>query len=725
MKYDITLALTNKEESYALNQVAAQANGAVWLKSGNTVILATVVVDETDFVDEDFLPLTVQYLEKSYAAGKFPGGFIKRETKPSDFEALTSRIVDRSLRPLFPKGFANPIQISILVLSSDNESDLQVLALNAASAALYVSDIDIFTSVSAVRIGKIDGEIIVNPTLSQLKQSTLDLYLAGSRDDMLMIEMQANGSDEVMILDMGGVEPFIDPILTNQTLLKRQSNAMAEDELIEVLALAQAELKTANTAYEHAFKPLAKFAFELKYVVSEIDATMSEYVRSTHTDDLKRGIAAMAKTERSKALRTIRKTIMVEKPEWNEHELKKAIEQVKRSMVRAQILDEKVRADGRALTEVRPITIETNILPSAHASALFTRGQTQALVILTLGGAKDAQMYEGLTDSGTQNDAFMVHYNFPGFSVGEPSPIGAPRRRELGHGNLAKRALEGSTVRNGQTIRLVSEILESNGSSSMATVCGGYMALRAGDIEVCEPIAGVAMGMVQEGDRHAILSDIMGLEDHDGDLDFKVTGSKFGITAMQMDIKLGGIALDILREALYQAKEARAHIIDIMIDAEKSIELNEGTLPSTELFHIDPSFIGDIIGQAGKTIREIIEKFDVAIDIDKKKGSVKLTGKNRDGIKGARDHIEGIVSGIESTPKVEYKVGDIVNGKVKKIVDFGAFIELPGGIDGLMHISKISDERVERVSDVFKEGDELMVEIVEFKGNKIGLGRAK
>ncbi|MFH0708729.1 MAG: polyribonucleotide nucleotidyltransferase [Pseudomonadota bacterium] len=725
MKYDITLALTNKEESYALNQVAAQANGAVWLKSGNTVILATVVVDETDFVDEDFLPLTVQYLEKSYAAGKFPGGFIKRETKPSDFEALTSRIVDRSLRPLFPKGFANPIQISILVLSSDNESDLQVLALNAASAALYLSDIDIFTSVSAVRIGKIDGEIIVNPTLSQLKQSTLDLYLAGSRDDMLMIEMQANGSDEVMILDMGAVEPFIDPVLTNQTLLKRQSNAMAEDELIEVLALAQAELKTANTAYEHAFKPLAKFAFELKYVVSEIDATMSEYVRSTHTDDLKRGIAAMAKTERSKALRTIRKTIMVEKPEWNEHELKKAIEQVKRSMVRAQILDEKVRADGRALNEVRPITIETNILPSAHASALFTRGQTQALVILTLGGAKDAQMYEGLTDSGTQNDAFMVHYNFPGFSVGEPSPIGAPRRRELGHGNLAKRALEGSTVRNGQTIRLVSEILESNGSSSMATVCGGYMALRAGDIEVCEPIAGVAMGMVQEGDRHAILSDIMGLEDHDGDLDFKVTGSKFGITAMQMDIKLGGIALDILREALYQAKEARAHIIDIMIDAEKSIELNEGTLPSTELFHIDPSFIGDIIGQAGKTIREIIEKFDVAIDIDKKKGSVKLTGKNRDGIKGARDHIEGIVSGIESTPKVEYKVGDVVNGKVKKIVDFGAFIELPGGIDGLMHISKISDERVERVSDVFKEGDELMVEIVEFKGNKIGLGRAK
>ena len=725
MKYDVTLALTNKEESYSLNHVAAQANGAVWLTSGNTVILATVVVDETDFVDEDFLPLTVQYLEKSYAAGKFPGGFIKRETKPSDFEALTSRIVDRSLRPLFPKGFANPIQISILVLSSDDESDLQVLALNAASAALYVSDIDIFTSVSAVRVAKVEGEIVINPTLSQLGNSTLDLYLAGSRDDMLMIEMQAYGSDELQMMEMGMVEPFVDPLMSQQMMTLRQSNAMSEDELIEVLAQAQAELKSANTAYELAFKPHAKFAFELKYVLSEIDTTMVDYVRAQHTDDLKRGIAQMAKTERSKALRTIRKVIMAEKPEWNEHELKKAIEQVKRSMVRAQILDENVRADGRALTEVRPISIETNVLPSAHASALFTRGQTQALVVLTLGGAKDAQMYENLTDSGTQNEAFMVHYNFPGFSVGEPSPIGAPRRRELGHGNLAKRALEGATVRNGQTIRLVSEILESNGSSSMATICGGYMALRAGDIEVCDPIAGVAMGMIQEGNRHAILTDIMGLEDHDGDLDFKVAGTKEGITAMQMDIKLGGIALDVLKEALYQAKDARAHIIDIMVASEENIELNEGTLPSTDLFHIDPSFIGDIIGQAGKTIREIIEKFDVAIDIDKKKGSVKLTGKNRDGLKGARDHIEGIISGVESTPKVEYKVGDVVNGKVKKIVDFGAFIELPGGIDGLIHISKLSDGHISRVSDVVSEGDDIRVEIVEFKGNKIGLARAK
>ena len=724
MKYDITLALTNKEESYALNQVAAQANGAVWLTSGNTVILATVVVDETDFVDEDFLPLTVQYLEKSYAAGKFPSGFIKRETKPSDFEALTSRIVDRSLRPLFPKGFANPIQISILVLSSDPESDLQVLALNAASAALYLSDVDIFTSVSAVRMGKINGELVVNPTLSQLKKSTLDLYLAGSREDMLMIEMQANGSDEAISLGVGG-ELFMDPLAISEVALQRRSNALPEDELIEILARAQEELTTANIAYESAFKPYAKFAFELKYVVSDVDESMAEYVRLHHTEDLKRGIAQMAKTERSKALRTIRKKIMESQSHWDEHALKKAIEVVKRSMVRAQILDDNVRADGRKLTEVRPIRIETNILPSAHASALFTRGQTQALVVLTLGGAKDAQMYEGLTDKGSQNEGFMVHYNFPGFSVGEPSPIGAPRRRELGHGNLAKRALEGSTVRNGQTIRLVSEILESNGSSSMATICGGYMALRAGDIDVCEPIAGVAMGMIQEGNRHAILSDIMGLEDHDGDLDFKVAGSKEGITAMQMDIKLGGIHLDVLREALYQAKAARAHIIDIMMASELHIELNEGTLPSTDLFNIPSTSIVDVIGQAGKTIREIIEKFEVSIDIDKKTGSVKLTGKNREGIKGARAHIMDIVGSSESSPKVEYKVGDVVEGKVKKIVDFGAFIELPGGVDGLIHISKLSDSHISRVSDVVSEGDSIKVEIVEFKGTKIGLARSK
>ncbi len=722
MNYNEVIELENRVESYAFNQVAKQANGTAWLKSGNTAILATVVVDETDFVSEEFLPLTVQYIEKTYAAGKFPGGFFKRETKPSDFETLTSRIVDRSLRPLFPKGFANPIQVTIMVLSVDADADLQVLALNAASAALFVSDIDINNSVTAVRVGKIDGEVVINPTMGQLLQSTLDLYLSGSKDDLLMIEMRSFGSTEVELLDLPMIDPMIDPALSAEVLSKHISNAVCEEEFIEILSRAGDYLAVVNKTYEECFDAYSKECMPLKCLELAVSTEMIEYIHSNHIETVKDAISEMARTERSTALKRLRKEIIIAKPEWDEKELKRAIETVKHNTVRTQILDNSVRADGRAMTEVRPITIETNILPSAHASALFTRGQTQALVILTIGGNKDAQMFEKLTDSATQNETFMVHYNFPGFSVGEPSPVGPPRRRELGHGNLAKRALKSSLNASDQTIRLVSEIMESNGSSSMATVCGGYMALRAGDIEMSDIIAGVAMGMVGEGDRYAILSDITGLEDHDGDLDFKVAGSKEGITALQMDIKLGGISLKVLSEALIQAKEARSHIIDIMIEAEEAIELNEESLPSSDLFHIDPSFVGDIIGQAGKTIREIIEMFEVAIDIDKKQGHVKVSGKNKKGVQGARAHIEGIIS--NAPEKIEYLVGDEVDGKVKKIVDFGAFIELPGGIDGLLHISKVSNERVSKVSDVLSEGDAIKVKIIEFKGNKISLDRA-
>jgi polyribonucleotide nucleotidyltransferase len=453
---------------------------------------------------------------------------------------------------------------------------------------------------------------------------------------------------------------------------------------------------------------------------------MVTYVRDNHLKDIAIAMNQMAKSERSTALRELRKNIIKTKIEWAEVEsevsLKDAIESVKKEQVRSQILQTKLRADGRSLTEIRPISISTNVLPKAHASCLFTRGQTQALVVLTMGGVKDGQMFESLTDEGIQNENFMVHYNFPGFSVGEATPIMGTKRRELGHGNLAKRALEPIVDLNGETIRLVSEILESNGSSSMATVCGGYMALRAADIDTSDVIAGIAMGMVSEGDNYAILSDIMGLEDHDGDMDFKVTGSKDGITAMQMDIKLGGISLDILKEALYQAKEGRSHIIDIMIDAEKNIEFNDGVLPSTDFFHIDPSVIGDVIGQAGKVIREIIERFEVAIDIDKKDGKVKVTGKNKTGVMGAKEHIQDIANAPKQE-KIKYQVGDKCEGTVKKIVDFGAFIELSDGTDGLLHISKVSEKRVEKVSDVLSEGDKILVEILEFKGNKISLGR--
>jgi len=726
MKYDVSLELENREESYSFGDVAKQANGACWIKSGKTVILATVVIDETEIVKDDFLPLTVQYIEKTYAAGKIPGGFFKRETKPSDFETLTSRIVDRSLRPLFPAGFGHPTQITIMTFSADSESDLQVLALNAASAALFTSDIDINTSVSAVRAAKVDGELVLNPTLSQLKESTLDLYLSGTKDDLLMIEMRAFGGIKVEVTDMVA-EPMLDPIMVGDVLTSHVSNAMSEDELIEVFEKTQAELFASNAKYEEAFTPLRKEQVALDLKAHSLNEEMVSYVRDNCMVEIKDAMNQMAKSERSTALRTLRKTILTTKEEWStpemEVQLKDAINLVKKEQVRAQILNERVRADGRALTEVRPISIDTNVLPNAHSSCLFTRGQTQALVVLTMGGPKDAQMFESLTESGTQNENFMVHYNFPGFSVGEASPVMGTKRRELGHGNLAKRALAPVVDLDGQTVRLVSEILESNGSSSMATVCGGYMALKAADIETSDTIAGIAMGMVSEGDKYAILSDIMGLEDHDGDMDFKVTGSKDGITAMQMDIKLGGISLDVLKEALYQAKEGRSHIIDIMLEAESKIEFNDGVLPSVDFFHIDPSFIGEVIGQAGKTIREMIEKFEVAIDIDKKDGKVKITGKNKTGVAGARGHIENIVN-TPKVAKIKYEVGDKHEGTVKRIVDFGAFVELPDGTDGLLHISKISDKRVEKVSDVFSEGDKVTVEILEFKGNKISLGRA-
>jgi polyribonucleotide nucleotidyltransferase len=725
MKYDVELNLENREEAYSFGKVAKQANGAAWLKSGKTVILATVVIDETEVVKDDFLPLTVQYIEKTYAAGKIPGGFFKRETKPSDFETLTSRIVDRSLRPLFPKGFGHPTQITIMVFSADADSDMQLLALNAASAALYTSDIDINRSVSAVRAAKVDGELILNPTLTQLKESTLDLYLSGTKEELLMIEMRSIGSEKVEVEE--GIEPVLDPMMdpTLGTILidTHVSNAVAEDELIEILDKTQKVLFETNVEYEVAFGPYQKEIKPLELKAHQLNEEMVAFVRERHMEDIANAMNQMAKSERSTALRTLRKQILQNNDEWDEVELKDAIEAVKKEQVRSQILNQRVRADGRQLTEVRPISIETNILPAAHASCLFTRGQTQALVVLTMGGAKDAQMFESLTDSGTQNENFMVHYNFPGFSVGEASPIMGTKRRELGHGNLAKRALEPIVNLDGQTVRLVSEILESNGSSSMATVCGGYMALRAADIDTSDTVAGIAMGMVSEGDKYAILTDIMGLEDHDGDMDFKVTGSKEGITAMQMDIKLGGISLEILKEALYQAKEGRSHIIDIMLEAEKEIEFNDGVLPSTEFFHIDPSFIGEIIGQAGKTIREIIEKFEVAIDIDKKDGKVKITGKSKSGVQGAKEHIHGIVN-TPKKEKIKYEVGQKYDGVVKRIVDFGAFVELPDGTDGLLHISKISKERVDNVKDVLSEGQAIKVEILEFKGNKISLGMA-
>ena len=706
-----TLELNNQNEVFEFDKVAKQSNAGVLLKVGNAVIMATVVSEFDNPVSEDFTPLTVQYIEKTYAAAKIPGGFIKRDGKPSDFETLTSRIIDRSLRPLFPAGYRYPTTITIMVLSIDTQLDNQVLALKAASAALFVSDLPINKSVTSVRIGNIDGELIVNPSSTQMKSSTLDLYVAGSKDEVLMIEMKSISS------------------INNE---EHCMNDIDEKELVSAIALAQEALNTSNTLYEDNFKEASKDSANIELFVSNVSDELISYVRDNYCSNIDAAIKVMAKKERTSALKDV--ATLISKDENNMtkdleiKEIYEAVEIVKKENVRNMIVNDGVRADGRGLKDVRPISIETNILPSAHSSCLFTRGETQALVIGTLGSAKDGQMYEQLQTKGTLTENFMVHYNFPGFSVGEAKAIFGVSRRELGHGNLGKRALESSiNAEFTDTIKLVSEIFESNGSSSMATVCGGSLALKAAGVPISSLVAGVAMGAVFQDDKKAILTDIMGLEDHDGDMDFKVTGTNNGITALQMDIKLGGISLEFLHTALLDAKDAREHILVLMEDAAKGI-ITSDAIPLVEKFNIDASKVFSVIGKAGSVIREIIEKFEVSIDMDKDTGLVKVSGENQDNIKACVEHIKEIASNAKSFVKKEkldfttmYEENQILNGKVVRITDFGAFIELPKGAEGLLHISKISKRRVNNVSDVFDVNDELDVKILKLSKDRIEL----
>lgn len=712
-----TIELNNHKEIFDVDKFAKQAAGAVLLTQGKTVMLATVAREDKP-VEEDFLPLTVQYIEKTYAAGRIPGGYIKRETKPSDNETLTARIIDRSLRPLFPKGYAYPTQIVVLVLSCDSEVDLQVMSLNAASVALFLSDIPIKAPVCGVRIARIDGEFKLNPSNNELKQSTLDLYVSGVKDELLMIEMRALPSEGKFI-------PMVAPFAGIDGQSVQNMNELSEDEIVNALNLAQKAIENGSNAYEEAFSKHRKTA-EFEFKVENENADIVDFITQKYLAEVKDAITQMAKSERASELNKIAKKIsnleLAEQNEWNEESIVNALNRVKRQIVRSLIINEGVRADGRALNEVRPISIETNILPNAHGSCLFTRGQTQALVVATLGSDSDAQMFDLLTETNASAERFMVNYNFPGFSVGEASPIKAPGRRELGHGNLAKRALYPSVDEYyPYVIRLVSEILESNGSSSMATVCGGALALRAAGVPSIKLVAGVAMGLVFEEGKSAVLTDIMGLEDHDGDMDFKVAGSKDGVTALQMDIKLGGIDQDTLKRALYQAKEARMHILGIMEQAEQEIVVNEEILPKLELFSVDPSKIVDIIGQAGKTIKEIIEKFGVSIDLDREKGEVKIAGAGGEQVKAAKDYIIQITSkenkfGKKREFKKDYapfEVGEEFVGRVKNIATFGAFIELRDGVDGLLHSSKIQSP--------LQENDEVRVRVREVKNGKVSL----
>jgi len=715
------LELNNQKEIFEFDKVAKQSNGSVLLKVGNAVLLASVVSEFDNPVTEDFMPLTVQYIEKTYAAAKIPGGFIKRESKPSDFETLTSRIIDRSLRPLFPSGYIYPTTITVMVLSVDNTVDLQVLALKAASAALYVSDLPIKKSICGVRIGKIDDKLIINPTLEEQESSTLDIYVASSKDELLMIEMKSISTQTV-------VETSIDNFTTIHNM-----NDINEDELVDVIKLAQDVLKEANEVYEESFELASKPMVEVELVTKNIQDSLVEFVKNNYASQIKDAIKVMAKKERNSELKNVSKFILTSQFALENSleldDIYEAVSIVKREIVRKMTVLEGIRADGRGLKDVRPISIDINILPNAHSSCLFTRGETQALVIATLGNEKDAQMYEMLNSKTPYNENFMVHYNFPGFSVGEAKPVFGVSRRELGHGNLGKRALESSIDKDfSDTIRLVSEILESNGSSSMATVCGGSIALKAAGVPIESLVAGVAMGAMFEDDKSAILTDIMGLEDHDGDMDFKVAGTKNGITAMQMDIKLGGISLEFLKEALIQAKEGRDHILNIMEKESSSITPTD-VLPLVEQFKIEPSKVFSVIGKAGSVIREIIEKFEVAIDLNKDNGNVKVTGLNKKQIQNAVDHIKNISSNAKSFSKKEtinfeelYEINNIYNGKVMRITDFGAFIELPKGGEGLLHISKISKQRVSNVRDVLKEEQNIDVKVLKISKDRIELG---
>jgi len=690
-------------EEFDFDKVAKQSNGAVLYRINDTVILATVVMGDEP-IEEEFLPLMVQYIEKAYAARKIPGGFVKRETKPGDFETLTSRIIDRSIRPLFPKGFCYPVQMTLFVLSVDEKTDLQVAALNAASAALYVSDIPVDEPIYAVRVGSVDGKFVLNTQ----EESTLDLFVAGTKDNIVMIEMKSNSS-----IDISSVDAIAEPAMA--TVVLQKNNAIAEEKLLEAIAFAKEAIVNGCNAYLQNFAKSKKEPKEVVLKEEKVDEEIYSFIEQNLNEQVKAALLEMSKSERALGLAKIAKEVAQEKG-WDQNLVEKVLAEYKKRIVRELILKERKRVDGRKLDEVRPITIETNILPSVHGSCLFTRGQTQALVVTTLGGDKDSQMFELLTKDHAQSESFMVHYNFPGFSVGEAKPIGAPGRRELGHGNLAKRALESSLVAN-ETVRLVSEILESNGSSSMATVCGGCMALRATGLEMTELIAGVAMGLITEGNEYAILTDIIGLEDADGDMDFKVAGSRSGITAMQMDIKLGGINMNILEDALMQAKKARMHILDLMEEAENKIVLNEKALPSYELFRIDPAMIASVIGKAGSTIKKIIEKFDVTIDLDRDKGVVKLAGDSKESVGEAKKYIENLTKN-ETPPS--FKEGGIYRGKVSKIVDFGAFVEIDG-YEALLHISKISKQRVNSVSEYLQEGDEIEVVVLSQKGKKVEL----
>jgi len=721
MSCEVDIKINGKEQKFILNKVARQADSSIWWQEGNTVMLATLTYNPDEVIEEDFVPLVVQYVERAYAVGKIPAGFVKREQKPGDFETLTARIVDRSLRPLFPRDYGYDTIITIMALSADEDSDLQVGAMNAAAACMYMSSLPFAKMVHSVRVTRVDGEIIFNPTLSQLEKGDFNLFVTGTKDELLMIEYASQGQEEIEIIPVEDV--MLDGAPLENTIVKYRTNEISEDELIDILKQAQEKIKEGAKIYEEALKEFVKPKIEFEKR-EEVDLTpYIKLIKEKYADELREIIKHLSKSERDYLLKQFAKKIAKALgEEENFDAILKAVKEVKRKIVRGMILHEGIRADGRKLDEIRPITIETNILPRAHGSCLFTRGQTQALAVATRGGDMDAQVYANLTDKEEKLEKFMLHYNFPAFAVGEAVRLGPPSRRELGHGNLAKRAIEPlMDPEFDETVRVVSEILESNGSSSMATVCAASLALKAAKVPLLKLAAGIAMGMVSEGDKYAVLTDIMGLEDHDGDMDFKVAGTFDGITAMQMDIKLGGIALDILKEALYQARDARAFILEKMENAAANIKYNEDVLPKSVSFKVEPDKIIDIIGTAGKTVKEIIAKFGITIDLDRETGKVKIYGDDYEQMHAAKDYILNVIC-KDDTPKIpQFEVGSVLEGVIKRKVPFGMFVEIAPDVEGLLHVSKLNGHSL----DEFEEGQKIKVKVLSQSGFKIELALAE
>ena len=658
-------------------ELARQANAAVKVSMGDTVVLVTAVAKPEAVPGRDFFPLTVNYVEKTYAAGRIPGGFFKREGRPTEKETLTSRLIDRPLRPLFPDGFYNDVQIVATVLSVDPEIDADIPSLLGASAALSLSGIPFNGPVGAARVGYKDGQYLLNPTAKELATSELDLVVAGTGAAVLMVESEASGlSEEVML---GSV------VFGHKAM---QTAIAAIRELV-----AQAGKQPWNWQ-----APAANAELVAALAAQSQDALTKAY---TITDKLQRRDAiAAVKADAVAALTG------GENAKFTAEQVGDEFFKLESKIVRGRILDGHPRIDGRDTTTIRPITVKAGVLPRTHGSALFTRGETQALVATTLGTGRDAQIIDGLT--GERKEPFMLHYNFPPFSVGETGMMGSPKRREIGHGNLARRGVKAvmpdmSTFP--YVIRVVSEILESNGSSSMASVCGTSLSLMDAGVPLKAPVAGVAMGLVLEGTRFSVLTDILGDEDHLGDMDFKVAGHKDGVTALQMDIKVEGVTPEIMKVALEQARVGRLHILGEMnkVLAAPRAQMSEWA-PSIITLKIDPEKIRDVIGKGGAVIRQITEETGTTIDIEND-GTVKIASVNGAAGREAQRRIELITADVE--------VGRVYEGRVARLMDFGAFVTILPGRDGLVHISQISEERVERVSDKLKEGDVVRVKVLE------------